>query len=264
MPIEVQDAFEGRRLGISFMRFGEFSIGKDLARLIDTVEKESKKKPRGRGKRIMRPAEHVKGRKEVHLSAIVEVPIVLKELILREGEAKVRTRTEYYPRNVEMILRLDKKYAISLAQSTREVKECADYLRDLTLMNLNLCGVKLSQEAMQKVVGRFESISRLKVAMKPENPLRFVRLGGTNLLDSPTVRHLLSDTESEIVDVGGIWPLSPESMMKVYLNNRGRAWIYANPAEVVLDDIFDIARGLESDFSSPREVPNIAQRRVAQ
>lgn len=247
IPLEIHEMFEARRLGISFLKLMDFSVGRDLEHAINAIQSEIDKTPLGVHRRIVQQFEHLKKERELHLSAIVEVPIKIKELVVDKKEVGIKERIEYYTRNIKAIIKLKENYIVFFAQSQNEVKELANYLRELTTMKFNPVRIKLAAENMRKVVQDFETLQQLKVNMKqPE--IKFVRFSGNDLFGSPIVREILSNEENEIIEIAGIKTLSPGDKVKIHLNNNGRLWIYANPDKIGVGDIYNLVKDFEKTF----------------
>lgn len=245
MPIKPHEIFEGSRLGVSFLKLSSFSIGQDLERAINSIQSAIDKPPIGVGRRIVQQFEYIERDRELYLSVIVEVPIKIKELVVDGGEIEIKERTDYYTRNVHAIIRMEKSYIVIFAQNQREVKEFANYLRELTAMKLNPVAIQIAPEKVRETVKEFETIQQLKITMDSSDPIKFIRFSGEDLLDSPIVREILSDEKNEIIEIAGIKFLSYDNQVKLHLNNKGRLWIYKNPEEIDAGDIYHLLRDFE-------------------
>jgi len=245
MPIRLHESFEGRRLGISFLKLSNFSIGRDLERAINSIQSAIDKPPVGVGRRIIQQFEYMKKDRELYLSVIVEVPIKIRELVVGGEEIEIKERTDYYTSKIQAIIRMEKNYIVIFAQNQKEVKEFTNYLRELTVMKLNPVSIQIAPEKVRKIVKEFETIQQLKITIKSADSISFIRFSGDDLLGSPIVREILSDEKNEISEIAGIKSLSYDNQIKLHLNNKGRLWIYKNPEEINTEDIYNLLRDFE-------------------
>lgn len=245
MPIEIINKFENQRLGISFLGLKNFSIGRDLERSIDLIQSEMDRIHTGVSRRIVENFEYLKKKRELHLSMIVEVPINTKKLVLENGKVDIQEQTYYYPRNIDAIVSIEQSYIVIFDQSQKEIKEFAEYLRELTVFKLNPVYVKLNNKSMRDMLKNFETIQRLKIVIGSEDSIRFIKCSGSNVLGYTFIAEILSNEKNEVAEIGGILSSSHENRIKVHLNNKGRLQIYTNPDKVYIESIYNIMEDLE-------------------
>lgn len=245
MSIVLDETFEDNRLGVSFLKLENFSMG-DIERSINAIHSAMNNPYVGTHKRIIKDFEYREKERELIISAILEVPLNVKELVVEGDKLKIKERTDYYTRKVQAIIRIDKGFIIILSQNVLGVREFSKYLREITVMKFNPVPIHINQDKMRKLINEFESIYNLKILMAADNPIKFIRFNGIDLIDSPDVQKIISDEENEITEIAGIESLSNEIQVKLQVNNRGRVSIYKNSGEIDGKDIYNWLRYIES------------------
>ena len=254
--IEINRVFENHRLGMTFLAFRSFSLG-NLERSLDAIRLEKTVPLVGVKKRVIQRFDYVKEKEECHISSVIDLPIKVKELIIEEGELKTKERVEYFARNIEAIIRLKMPSIITFSQSQREVRKFNKYIKEITLKGFNPVPIKFNPEGVRKRVKDFEIVHHLKISESGNQSVKSIRFDGQNLLGDDLVSEILSNGNFEIVEIGGIRPLSSDSNVKFYMNNRGRVCIYGDQNTITTKNIYNLIQDIEKMI--PRE-HNLRQR----
>jgi hypothetical protein len=256
MVIRIDRVFENRRLGISFLKLRDFSDS-NLASSVDAIRLEMKAPLVGIKRRAIQQFDYIEERDEYHLSSIIDVPVKINELVIEAGELKTQERVEYFARNIEAISQLKTATIILFSQSQREVRKFNKYIKEITLKGFNPVPINFNPEGMRKMVKDFEIVHRLKISESGNQSVKSIRFDGQNLLDDNLVSEILSNRNFEIAEIGGIRPLSSDSYVKFYMNNRGRVCIYGDQTTITIKNIYNLIQDIEKII--PRE-HNLRQR----
>jgi hypothetical protein len=107
------------------------------------------------------------------------------------------------------------------------------------------------------MVKDFEIAHHLKISESGNQSVKSIRFDGQNLLDDDLVSEILSNGNFEIAEIGGIRPLSSDSYVKFYVNNRGRVCIHGDQTTITIKNIYNLIQDIEKMI--PRE-HNLGQR----
>jgi hypothetical protein len=256
MVIQIDRVFENRGLGITFLKLRDYSVSK-LTSSVDGIRLEMKAPLVGIKRRAIQQFDYIEERDEYHISAIIDVPIKIKELFIEEDELKTHERVEYFARNIEAIIQLKTATIILFSQSQREVRKFSKYIKEITLNGFKPVPIKFNSEGMRKMVKDFEIVHRIKISESGNQSVKSIRFDGQNLLDDDLVSEILSNGNFEIAEIGGIRPLSSDSYVKFYMNNRGRVCIYGDQNTITTKNIYNLIQDIEKMI--PRE-HNLRQR----
>lgn len=256
MVIRIDRVFENRRLGITFLKLRDFSVS-NLASSVDAIRLEMKAPLIGIKRRAIQQFDYIEERDEYHLSAIIDVPIKIKELVIEEDELKTHERVEYFARNIEGIIQLKTATIILFSQSQREVRKFSKYIKEITLNGFKPVPIKFDSDGTRKIIKDFKEIYHLKVLKNDGRGVKSIRFDGENLLEDDIVSEILSDRNFGIAEIGGLRNLSFDSGLKCYLNNRGRVCIYGNQTTITTKNIYNLIQDIEKMV--PRE-HNLRQR----
>lgn len=256
MGIRIDRVFEKRGLGITFLKLRDYSVSK-LTSSVDAIRLEMKAPLVGIKRRAIQQFDYIEERDEYHISAIIDVPIKIKELVIEDEELKINERVEYFARNIEGIIQLKTATIILFSQSQREVRKFSRYIKEITLNGFKPVPIKFNSEGMRKMVKDFEIVHRLKISESGNQSVKSIRFDGQNLLDDDLVSEILSNGNFEIAEIGGIRPLSSDSYVKFYMNNRGRVCIYGDQNTITIKNIYNLIQDIEKMI--PRE-HNLRQR----
>ena len=245
MVDELSDYFRGNRLGISFLYLRNFSIDRDFERAVNTVKSRISESPMGFNRRVIKSLDYISKKREVHLKAIIEVPLIVSTMVIDTDTIKSNDINQYKTRQISARINLQKRNILLFTYGQKEVRIFANYLRDITAMGFDPVQIKYQSDHLTDLIKEFDRIKQLKVVTKNSKSTRFMRFSGENLLESSLVDNILSDMDNQVVEFAGIRTLVSGEKVKIHLNNRGRMWLYANPNELSDDDIFELIQDTE-------------------
>ena len=244
MVVRIDKVSENGRLGITFLKLRDFSVS-NLASSADTIRLEMKAPLVGIKRRAIQQFDYIEARDEYHISAIIDVPVKIKELVIEGEELKINERVEYFARNIEGIIQLKTDTLILFSQSQREVRKFSKYIKEITLNGFKPVPTKVDSDGMRKIIKDFETIYHLKVLKNNGIDIKSIRFDGENLLEANLVSEILSNEIFEISEIGGIRPISSDNYVKFYINNRGRVGIYGDPSTITIENIYNLIRDVE-------------------
>ncbi|MCK9405706.1 MAG: hypothetical protein M0Q47_04780 [Methanothrix sp.] len=244
LPVELQQLFETEIVGISFLALDGFSIGKELERTVNIIKSEINKTPLGIRRKIIKKIDYLSKNREIHISASVEMPIKTKELTLDKGQIQIDEKTIFYPRDLYAIIKLDKNYILIFSRNYQEVKEFVSYIRNLSSGKLDPIKFEFQPSILVEMANQFEAIHQLKIILSQSENMRYIRFGGTSLLDHPLVKSLISDKGSEIIELSGFKMTHSGKKIKVHFNNKGRLRIYKSN-EYNSEDVYSLINDFE-------------------
>jgi hypothetical protein len=181
---------------------------------------------------------------ECYISAIIDIPIRLKELIEENGSYKINERTINFPKDITGIIHLSKSLAFFFSRTRREDQRFSKYLTQITLGGFRPLPIKFDQEKLKKVVYDFRVINHLKI-FNGNNQVS-TTYKGKDLLSYNVIDNFQNDENMLIYEIGGEYPLIADSFHKIYLNHKGRVLIKDNADILNNEDLANLLHTIEN------------------
>jgi len=240
----LEGSFFGNRLGVSYLKLSDFSIDRDLERALNSIQQKTTESPLGINRRLIQKFEYSSKKREVYLSALIEMPIKIKSLITEGQNIRIAENISYETRSLKIKIDLKNLNILFFAQSQKEVKFFVSYIRELTVMGFNPVQITIPSERMKNILEQFEEINQLKIIDKKDS--FYMRFGGKNILNLPVLKEFLIDENNEIVDIFGTKKIPGNKNIRLHLNNKGRLWLYANPEDLTNEEINNLLKEIET------------------
>ncbi len=187
-------------------------------------------------------------KRDILLSTIIEIPITLKQLMLENDKFQVKNHVEYYPRYIRAIIRLTNQLVYIFAQSQTEVKFFIEYLKAITMDNIDPIPIIISSDNLKQILREFNTITQLKLILNEKKGLNFIRFSGRDLVSTTIVKEILNKDESSITDLGGIFALPNGTKSKIRINNKARIRFNVPSGQNVLEEIVNFFMNREKMF----------------
>jgi hypothetical protein len=180
---------------------------------------------------------------ECYISAIIDIPIRLKELIEENGSYRINERTINFPKDITGIIHLSKSLVFFFSRNRREDQRFSKYITQITLGGFRPLPIKFDQEKLKKVIYDFRIINHLKIFN--ENDRVSTTYKGKDLLSHNIIDNLLHDEDIFIYEIGGEYSLLEDNFHKLYLNHKGRVLIKDNVDILNNDDLANLLHTIE-------------------
>lgn len=192
----------------------------------------------GLKRRIIEQFEYIEEKDEYHISAIIDIPIKVREISILEGKISIQEREEYIAQNVYSIINLKRAQLIVFTSNQKSVSRFKKYLKEVSLKHFFPIQIEIDRASMSNIINKFQSVSHLKFLKKKQVVnIKSLKINGLNILADKLVMDMLSDTNFYISEIGGLLNLSSKLAFYAYINNHGRIRLRGKVSELKPNDL---------------------------
>lgn len=217
--IEINDLLKDKVLGITIRELGK-SPGYDPITSLNCLKLEASASKFDK-KSVIKNINYDSKNDECYISAIIDVPLQIKELVDENGSPKIIGKSINFPRDISALIRLNKGIAIFFSKGRREVQKFSKHLKQITLGGLRPIPLEFDQSNIKYFLKSFKSINHLKIQDK--NNQLVTTYKGPDLPLKKQILDQLNIPDISIYEIGGEFEIVSGEFYDLYINFKGRA-----------------------------------------